>query len=128
MRSAIARRPRALAGGVAVVAVLVGAGACSTASSDTADESARGKTVSGKVIPVVAAENFWGSIAQQLDGSHVHVKSIIDNPATDPHDYEPTAADGRAVATARTRSSTASATTPGPTSCCRPTRATTAPG
>lgn len=81
--------------------MLVGAGACSTASSDTADESARGKTVSGKVIPVVAAENFWGSIAQQLGGSHVHVKSIIDNPATDPHDYEPTAADGRAVATAR---------------------------
>ncbi|GAA3369849.1 metal ABC transporter solute-binding protein [Streptomyces antimycoticus] len=49
----------------------------------------------------MAAENFWGSIAQQLGGSHVHVKSIIDNPAADPHDYEPTAADGRAVATAR---------------------------
>ncbi len=49
----------------------------------------------------MAAENFWGSIAQQLGGGHVHVKSIIDNPAADPHDYEPTAADGRAVATAR---------------------------
>jgi zinc/manganese transport system substrate-binding protein len=31
----------------------------------------------------------------------VTVKSIIDNPATDPHDYEPTAADARAVASAR---------------------------
>jgi zinc/manganese transport system substrate-binding protein len=29
------------------------------------------------------------------------VKSIIANPDTDPHDYEPTAADGRAVASAR---------------------------
>ncbi|RNG35343.1 metal ABC transporter solute-binding protein, Zn/Mn family [Streptomyces botrytidirepellens] len=103
MRSAIAQRvrPRALAGGVAAVAMLAATSACSTASSDTADGSASGKGDSGKVIQVVAAENFWGSIAQQLGGSHVHVKSIIDNPAADPHDYEPTAADGRAVATAR---------------------------
>jgi zinc/manganese transport system substrate-binding protein len=103
MRSAIARRIRlrALAGGGAAVAVLAGTSACSTASSDTADGSASGKGGSDKVIQVVAAENFWGSIAQQLGGSHVHVKSIIDNPAADPHDYEPTAADGRAVATSR---------------------------
>ncbi|MBI0380881.1 zinc ABC transporter substrate-binding protein [Streptomyces albiflaviniger] len=103
MRSAIAHRirPCALAGCAAVVAVLAGTSACSTASSDTSDGSASGKGASGKVIQIVAAENFWGSIAQQLGGSHVHVKSIIDNPAADPHDYEPTAADGRAVATAR---------------------------
>ncbi|QLH20665.1 metal ABC transporter solute-binding protein, Zn/Mn family [Streptomyces sp. Rer75] len=102
MRSSISRRrPRALAGGVAAAAVLVGTSACSTASSGAADGSASGKAASGKAIEVVAAENFWGSIAQQLGGSHVHVKSIIDNPAADPHDYEPTAADGRAVATAR---------------------------
>ncbi|MGZ4651223.1 MAG: metal ABC transporter solute-binding protein, Zn/Mn family [Kineosporiaceae bacterium] len=49
---------------------------------------------------MVAAENFWGSIAAQLGGAHVQVHSIIDNPNADPHDYEPTAADGRAVATA----------------------------
>ncbi|MDX3229049.1 metal ABC transporter solute-binding protein, Zn/Mn family [Streptomyces sp. ME19-01-6] len=49
----------------------------------------------------MAAENFWGGIAQQLGGRHVHVESVIDNPAADPHDHEPTAADGRAVATAR---------------------------
>jgi zinc/manganese transport system substrate-binding protein len=52
-------------------------------------------------IQVVAAENFWGSIAAQLGGSKVHVTSVISSPATDPHDYEPTAADGRLLAGAR---------------------------
>ena len=51
-------------------------------------------------LSVVAAENFWGSIAGQLGGDRVAVKSVITNPDTDPHDYEPTPADGRAVATA----------------------------
>jgi len=55
----------------------------------------------GRVIQVVAGENFWGSLARQVGGSHVHVTSIIVNPATDPHGYEPTAADARAVASAR---------------------------
>jgi zinc/manganese transport system substrate-binding protein len=47
---------------------------------------------------VVATENFWGSIATQLAGSHATVLSIITNPQTDPHAYEPTATDGRAIA------------------------------
>ncbi len=54
-------------------------------------------TSSGK-IQVAAAENFWGSIASQLGGSKVTVTSIIVNPDTDPHDYEPTAADGVTIA------------------------------
>src|SRR6266571_1395339 len=49
---------------------------------------------------VVAAENFWGSIASQLGGDRVTVRSIIDNPNADPHDYEPTAEDARLMATA----------------------------
>jgi zinc/manganese transport system substrate-binding protein len=49
-------------------------------------------------IQVVAAENFWGSIAAQLGGAHVQVRSIIVNPATDPHSYEPTAQDARTMA------------------------------
>jgi len=52
-------------------------------------------------LEVVAAENFWGSIASQVGGSKVHVTSVISSPATDPHDYEPTAADGRLLAGAR---------------------------
>jgi len=54
-----------------------------------------------RVVRVVAAENFWGSIASQIGGSHVQVVSIITNPNTDPHSYEPTAADARTIATAQ---------------------------
>ena len=46
----------------------------------------------------MAAENFWGSIATQLGGSKVDVQSIITNPDTDPHDYDPSAADARTLA------------------------------
>jgi zinc/manganese transport system substrate-binding protein len=56
---------------------------------------------SGGPIQVVAAENFWGSIAAQLGGTKVHVTSIISNPATDPHDYEPTSVDARTMAGAQ---------------------------
>ncbi|HUA75693.1 MAG TPA: zinc ABC transporter substrate-binding protein [Solirubrobacteraceae bacterium] len=52
-------------------------------------------------IQVVAAENFWGSIAAQLAGEQGEVSSIVTDPATDPHDYEPTAADARTVAGAQ---------------------------
>jgi zinc/manganese transport system substrate-binding protein len=72
---------------------------CTTTAS-SADAAARGGT-SSAVISVVAAENFWGSLAQQLGGDHVNVTSIIDNPDADPHDYEPTAADARTIAGAR---------------------------
>ncbi|MFL5910887.1 MAG: metal ABC transporter solute-binding protein, Zn/Mn family [Gaiellaceae bacterium] len=52
-------------------------------------------------IHVVAAENVWGSIAAQLGGSRVQVTSVVTNPATDPHDYEPTALDARTFAGAQ---------------------------
>lgn len=43
---------------------------------------------SSGVINVVAAENFYGNIAQQLGGKHVAVTSILSNPNVDPHEYE----------------------------------------
>ena len=73
---------------VVLLAVLAG---CATGTST-------GST--SQKLRVVAAENFWGSIAAQLGGSHVQVTSVITNPAADPHDYEPTPDDGRTVATA----------------------------
>ena len=56
-----------------------------------------GASATGK-LQVVAAENFWGSIASQLGGGKVAVSSIIVNPNTDPHSYEATASDGAAIA------------------------------
>jgi zinc/manganese transport system substrate-binding protein len=55
----------------------------------------------GRGLRVVAAENFWGSIAAQLVGANAHVQSILVNPAEDPHSYEPTSADAVRLATAR---------------------------
>lgn len=51
-------------------------------------------------VQVVAAENFWGSIAAQVGGEYVSVTSIITNPDTDPHDYDPTPQDARMIAQA----------------------------
>ncbi|MEO9240663.1 MAG: zinc ABC transporter substrate-binding protein, partial [Jatrophihabitantaceae bacterium] len=52
-------------------------------------------------IRVAASINAWGSILSQLGGSKVQASSIISNPDTDPHDYEPTPADARLIADAR---------------------------
>ena len=45
-------------------------------------------TGSGGPIQVVAAENFWGSLATQLGGSRANVTSIVSDPNADPHQYE----------------------------------------
>jgi zinc/manganese transport system substrate-binding protein len=81
-----------LAVGVAICGALLVAGC---GSPEPSEELGSGK------LRVVAAENFWGSVARQLGGEKVEVKSIIVNPATDPHSYEPTAGDARTMATAQ---------------------------
>jgi zinc/manganese transport system substrate-binding protein len=68
-------------------------------SSSTA--AGGGGASSGGGVRVVAAENFWGSIASQLGGSKATVQSIIVNPAQDPHSYEPKPSDARTLATAQ---------------------------
>lgn len=71
--------------------------ACATSSS--AGSAAGGTSADGgKVIIAAASINAWGSILSQLGGAHVKETSIISNPDTDPHDYEPTPADGRIIA------------------------------
>jgi zinc/manganese transport system substrate-binding protein len=65
--------------------------------------SGPGSTLSGSSgkLNVVAAEDFWGSIAEQLGGEKVEVTNIITNPAADPHDYEPTSEDAKTLAGAQ---------------------------
>jgi zinc/manganese transport system substrate-binding protein len=79
-----------------VLAATVLAAGCATSPPATGSSGGSGTT-----ITVVAAENFWGSIAKQLGGSHVNVTSIISNPDTDPHAYEVTPADARTIASAQ---------------------------
>ncbi len=102
-RTATSRRSFRPAGAARAVGAAGAAGALVAASwllagcgnTLTAPAAADGR------LPVVAAENFWGSIASQLGGSKVAVTSIIVNPDTDPHSYEPTASDAVAVARSR---------------------------
>jgi zinc/manganese transport system substrate-binding protein len=54
-------------------------------SSDSSTSAAN--KASSHVINVVAAENFYGNITQQLGGSHVNVTSILSDPNVDPHEY-----------------------------------------
>lgn len=60
-----------------------------------------GAGVSGGQLRVVAAESTWGSLAAQLGGDRVEVTELVASPAADPHDYEPTSADARAIAEAQ---------------------------
>jgi zinc/manganese transport system substrate-binding protein len=76
-----------------LAAVVTGCGSSATSSTNPAQAS-------GKHLNVVAGENFWGSIASQLGGSQVTVKSVVTDPNADPHDYESDTSDARAFATA----------------------------
>jgi zinc/manganese transport system substrate-binding protein len=51
-------------------------------------------------IKVVAAENFYADIAQQIGGPEVEVASILNNPNQDPHDFEASPSTARQVAEA----------------------------
>ena len=83
------RRRIALVLGV-IAAALTGAACGSTSTGGTSG-----------TIHVVAAENFWGSIVTQLGGTHVSVTSIVSDPNADPHDYQSSASNARAFATAK---------------------------
>ena len=67
------------------------AGACAVSPPDGA----------GRPLTAVATTSAWGSILAQLGGDRVHTVSLIANPNADPHDYEPTPADARALSLAR---------------------------
>lgn len=88
--SRLNRLPPVLAVAVAVASGLVG---CATTAPTPS-----GGTAGGTTITVAASINAWGSILSQLGGAHVQASSIITNPDTDPHDYEPTPADARTMA------------------------------
>jgi zinc/manganese transport system substrate-binding protein len=52
-------------------------------------------------IAMVAAENFYGDVAQQIGGDRVSVTSILKNPDQDPHLFETTPATVRQIAAAQ---------------------------
>lgn len=46
-------------------------------------------------IKVVAAENFWGSIASQIGGNKIEVNSIVNDPNADPHEFSSSSKNAR---------------------------------
>ncbi|MCE0484339.1 MAG: zinc ABC transporter substrate-binding protein [Methylacidiphilales bacterium] len=58
-----------------------------------------GTTRAGEVR-IVAAENFYGGIAQAIGGNDVEVTSILSNPNQDPHEFTTSASTAKAVADA----------------------------
>src|SRR5271167_213671 len=80
-----------------LLAVAAFAAGCGADGSPSVSSDAGGASR----LQVVAAENFWGSIAAQLGGAKADVQSIIVNPDTDPHSYEPTSQDARTLAGAK---------------------------
>ncbi len=52
-------------------------------------------------IPILAAQNFYGEVAQAVGGDRVSVESVIVSPDIDPHDFEPSPSVARGVADAR---------------------------
>jgi zinc/manganese transport system substrate-binding protein len=51
-------------------------------------------------LKIVAAENFYGGVAQQIAGSDAKVTSILTNPNQDPHEFTTNAETAKAVADA----------------------------
>ena len=53
-----------------------------------------------RVLQVIAAENFWGSLMAQLCGIHCNVTNIVTDPNADPHEYEASAVDAKEISNA----------------------------
>ena len=85
-------RRAALATGGALVALALVAGCGS--SGDAAASAPSGTPT------VVATTNVWGAVASAVAGPDAQVRSIISDPAGDPHSYESTPADAAAISRA----------------------------
>ncbi len=57
-------------------------------------------TVHAVPVHIVAAENFYGRIGEQIGGNYAQVTSILNNPQQDPHLFSSNPATARAVADA----------------------------
>jgi zinc/manganese transport system substrate-binding protein len=54
----------------------------------------------GGALKLVAAENFYGNVAQQIGGDRVEVVSVLNNPDQDPHLFETSPSVVREIAAA----------------------------
>lgn len=76
---------------------LVLAGCATGASAPTPDATAD----SGPKVAVVAAENEYADVVQQIGGDRVDVSAILSDPNTDPHTFEASASVAKEIAGAQ---------------------------
>lgn len=62
--------------------------------------AAQGEVTTQGTLSIVAAENFYGEVAQRIGGPQVTVTSILSNPNQDPHLFEAAPSTARAVSRA----------------------------
>lgn len=91
----LARTSALVASGLAVLTVALAG--CSGGGGTTAET----KTSAAPPIQVVAAENEYGDVVEQIGGDHVSVTSIMSDPNTDPHTFEASATVAQQVAQAQ---------------------------
>jgi zinc/manganese transport system substrate-binding protein len=85
---------------IAITSIVTMTGCIGSHSSSIDNNSSSVVTNNTKTIQIVAAENFWGSLISQLGGTHVQVLSIVSDPNADPHEYESSTDNARAIANA----------------------------
>src|SRR5690242_8881177 len=93
---------------IVVIVVGIGAGlyltnkpAPAVTNSTTGAAASTSIQTSSKVIQVVDAENFWGSLISQLGRTHVTVTCIVQDSNTDPHEYQINPGNARTISDAQ---------------------------
>jgi zinc/manganese transport system substrate-binding protein len=61
---------------------------CGVNAAQAAEHPATAAKPVPNAIQIVAAENFYGALAQRIGGTQVVVHSILSNPEQDPHSFE----------------------------------------
>jgi zinc/manganese transport system substrate-binding protein len=91
-------RPVALA--LALLGALLVVAGCGSGGSGGSGDPATSTPApgGGRTLSVVATTNVWGSVVSAVAGPGVAVRSIVQDPAADPHSYESTPTDAAAVA------------------------------
>lgn len=77
---------------VVSLGLALGLAACGGGSDDSAADGR---------ISVVTSTDVWGSVAEAVGGEAVQVRSLIDEPAGDPHSYQASAEDAADVQSAQ---------------------------
>lgn len=81
-------------------AVMLFLGLLAGCGSGNAESESTSGSDSSEKIKVVAAEDFYGEVAEAVGGDQVEVTSIINKPNMEPHEFEPTPANAKTVESA----------------------------